>query len=243
MIIVNADDYGRCQAETDAVLACYREGRLTSTSAMVFMEDSERAAELARGCDIDVGLHLNLSQLYNGRAIPATVAEAQARIVRFMKSSKYAVLLYHPGLRKDFREVFRAQHDEFVRLYGRPPTHVDGHQHRHLCANLLFDPVIPSGQRVRRNFSFFPGEKGWINRTYRRWVDRRLQRRYRLTDYFFSLPQCLERGKWPLVAGLARASKVEVMTHPVRPDEFDALMGESFLEMLRGLEVASYVMV
>src|SRR5262245_28926635 len=47
MLIVNADDLGRSKAETDAAMACYAKDRITSTSAMVFMTDSERASELA----------------------------------------------------------------------------------------------------------------------------------------------------------------------------------------------------
>ncbi len=35
MLIINADDFGRSAAETDAALRCYRTARLTSVSAMV----------------------------------------------------------------------------------------------------------------------------------------------------------------------------------------------------------------
>ena len=45
MLIINADDWGRSVAETNAALRCYEEARITSASAMVFMADSERAAE------------------------------------------------------------------------------------------------------------------------------------------------------------------------------------------------------
>lgn len=58
MIIVNADDWGRSRSETDAALFCYRKGRITSVSAMVFMEDSDRAADLAKDEGIDVGVAL-----------------------------------------------------------------------------------------------------------------------------------------------------------------------------------------
>jgi predicted glycoside hydrolase/deacetylase ChbG (UPF0249 family) len=243
VIIINADDFGRSRKETEAALSCYRAGRITSTSAMMFMEDSERGAEKGLECGIDTGLHLNLSQLYDGRTASGSVAEAQARIVRFMKSSKYAVLLYHPGLRKAFREVFNAQWDEFIRLYGKPPTHVDGHQHRHLCANVLVDEVIPRGQKVRRNFSFFPGDKSTINRIYRRFIDYWLARRYRLTDYFFSLPQSLDKGRLPHVARLSKSSKVELMTHPCKVDEYNSLMSDQYMDILRGVETASYLLV
>ena len=51
MLIINADALGRSKAETDAVILCHANGRITSTSAMVFMTDSERASEAlqARG--------------------------------------------------------------------------------------------------------------------------------------------------------------------------------------------------
>jgi len=61
MLIINADDWGRSRTETDAALQCYEKGRITSASAMVFMEDSERAADIAKENQVDVGLHLNFS--------------------------------------------------------------------------------------------------------------------------------------------------------------------------------------
>jgi predicted glycoside hydrolase/deacetylase ChbG (UPF0249 family) len=242
MLVINADDLGRSRAETDAALACFHEGRLTSASAMVLMEDSERAAERVRECGLDVGLHLNLSQSYNGRT-RSRADEAHRRIVRFMTRSKYAVLLYHPGLRRDFRDDFHAQMDEFVRLYGKTPSHVDGHQHRHICANVLWDEVIPRGQRVRRNFSFFPGEKATVNRVYRKVVDGLLGRRYRLTDYFFALPDCWKAGRLSRLALLAKTKSVELMTHPVRAEEFAFLMGDTHKELLRELQLVTYAAV
>ena len=64
MLIINADDWGRSVAETDAALKCFRERRITSVSAMVFMGDSERAAELAKENKLDVGLHLNFTDRF-----------------------------------------------------------------------------------------------------------------------------------------------------------------------------------
>src|ERR1041384_5280576 len=149
MLIINADDWGRCRAETDVELECFHAGRITSVSAMVFMEDSERAAELAKEHGVDAGLHLNLNQRY-GRGPGGATAEAHERLCAYLKTSKYAVLLYRPSLQQDFRTVFQSQWDEFVRLFGKEPSHVDGHQHRHLCANVLFGDVIPKGAKVRR---------------------------------------------------------------------------------------------
>jgi predicted glycoside hydrolase/deacetylase ChbG (UPF0249 family) len=61
VLIINAR-LGRSVAETDAAFKCYRGGRITCVSAMVFMHDSGRAAELAKANELDVGFHLNFSE-------------------------------------------------------------------------------------------------------------------------------------------------------------------------------------
>src|SRR5689334_25065042 len=137
MLIVNADDLGRDQSTTDAILACYQNARITSTSAMVFMEDSERAAHLALRSGIDVGLHINLSERFTAADISSELRSSHDRICRVLRASKYALLFYRPWLCRHFRLVYEAQHREFFRLYGRAPSHFDGHQHMHLASNIL----------------------------------------------------------------------------------------------------------
>jgi predicted glycoside hydrolase/deacetylase ChbG (UPF0249 family) len=243
MLIVNADDWGSSRSETDAALACFVKGRITSVTAMVFMVDSERAADLAKELGIDVGLHLNLDGEFTGDHCPADVREHHARIRRFLKRNKYACLLYNPCLRKTFRRVYQAQAQEFQRLYGRRPSHIDGHHHMHLCTNMLVDDVIPVGEKVRRNFSFWRGEKGIVNRTYRRLVDSRLAGRYRVTDFFFSLGLCLQWEKLGRVAELARAANVELMTHPDVADEYTYLMSDAFLELKQSVAMGTFGML
>jgi len=241
MLIVNADDWGRTAAETDAALRCHAMGRITSVTAMVFMEDSERAARLALEHGVDVGLHLNFSQPFTAppRARPM-VARRQERVCRYINSTKYASLVYNPALRRDFVDTYQAQAEEFQRLYGKAPTHVDGHHHKHLCGNVLLGDVIPAGQKVRRNFFFWPSEKGRLNRAYRKVSDHLLARRYRSTDYFFALSQCLKGDRLARVLELAQTHAVEVMTHPASPQEQDCLMSDRYLAQLERLDRGSY---
>lgn len=240
MLIINADDYGCSPAETDVALKCFREGRITSATAMVFMADSIRAAELARGTGFDLGLHLNLSQAFTGEVNDPVLREYHDRVVRFITSSKYSVCLYNPALRQQFRYVFRAQYDEFVRLYGRRPSHIDGHHHAHLCTNMLLDGIIPAEEKVRRSFSFRPGEKDALNRAYRRVVDWSLARKYRLTDFFFSLQQSLQNNRLSRVFELSKTKAVELMTHPVNATEYAYLMSEPCRIALGQLEMGTY---
>jgi predicted glycoside hydrolase/deacetylase ChbG (UPF0249 family) len=239
VLIINADDWGRSVAETDAALDCFGKGRITSVTAMVFMADSKRAADLAKERGLEAGIHLNLNQPYTG-TVPSAAKESQRRTARFLNRSKFTVLLYHPLLRGRFREVFQTQMEEFVRLYGKPPTHLDGHQHKHLCGNMLIDEIIPRELKVRRSFSFWPGEKGFVNRTYRRLVDQRLAQRYRLTDFFFSLSACLRCNTLERVAQLARTASVELMTHPVNQRESAYLKSEEYLRLISDLRTGTY---
>src|SRR5947208_17082806 len=98
MLIINADDWGRSVAETDVALRCYIAGRITSVSAMVFMADSERAAELAIANGLETGLHLNFSDPFTNSRCPERLKDCHNRIVRFLRRNKYAPILYNPSL-------------------------------------------------------------------------------------------------------------------------------------------------
>lgn len=243
MLIINADDWGRSLAETDAALECHKAGRITSVSAMVFMGDSERAAELAKENKLDVGLHLNFTDRFTANQYPSILANHHEKIIAFLRRNKYSQLLYNPFLRKEFAYSCKAQIDEFTSLYGTLPSHIDGHHHMHLCANMLLSKVIPRGIKMRRNFSFWPGEKGPLNRAYRAFVDRRLAGRYYIPDYLFDLSQCIEAKKLGRVTVLAKSSNVELMTHPVTHAEAEYLMSDEFRELLQPLDVGSYALV
>jgi hypothetical protein len=240
MLMINADDWGRSEEDTDAALACIRQRRITSVSAMVFMKDSARAADLAKAAGLDVGLHLNFTEAFTGEVPRPALQEALGRTARFLGRSRYSVLVYHPRLRHEFDELCRAQRQEFARLYGRGPTHVDGHQHMHLCANVLLDACIPIGEVVRRSFSFFAGDKSVFNRLYRSVVDRSLARRYRLVDFFFGLPYLATGQGRERFRRLAATSHLEVMAHPRRRHEFDYLMSDAWLRLLDGLQLGCF---
>jgi glycosyltransferase involved in cell wall biosynthesis len=204
---------------------------------MVFMEDTERAATLANEYDIDAGLHLNLTIPFSGRTCPAGLAEHQERIARFLRSSRFAPAMYHPGLASSFRYVVEAQLEEYVRLYGCRPRRIDGHHHMHLAANALGQKLLPAGTIIRPNFSFGPGEKSYFNRLYRRGQNRLLARRHRLADFFFDiLPLDAERLK--RIAALGRKHNVEIETHAADQEQYRFLMRGELTAICEGVEIA-----
>jgi predicted glycoside hydrolase/deacetylase ChbG (UPF0249 family) len=238
LLILNADDWGRDTENTQRIYECSARNRLSSVSAMVFMRDSERASHLAREQGIDAGLHANLTTPFTAKNCPSQVADRQNEIVRYLKGSRIARVVFNPLLRRQFEYVVAAQIDEFRRLYGSNPVRIDGHHHMHLCANVLLGRLLPEGIVVRRNFSFAAGEKGRFNRSYRRLIDGLLMRRYRVTDYFFSLPPLQPESRLERIFGLSRDAVVEVETHPVNQQERRFLLGDEFIRLTREVRVA-----
>jgi predicted glycoside hydrolase/deacetylase ChbG (UPF0249 family) len=234
VLYVNADDLGRSAEETDRAIECLAANRISSATAMVFMENSQRAADLTRGKSWDIGLHLNLSEQLSSAEVIPRLRERHERISRFLLSSKYALVLFNPLLARDFDYVVKAQIGEFSRLYGHPPSRLDGHQHMHLATNVLWQGLIPSGLRVRRSFSFDPGEKGSLNRWYRARIDTFLGARYKLTDKFYGLSGLLDLSELAKFCRLAETVDVELMTHPQRADEYRLLMSDEFLALTAG---------
>ena len=224
LVIVNADDWGRDVPTTDRSLDCLLRGAVSSTSAMVFMEDSERAADLALRHAIDTGLHLNFTMPFSAPACASRLMEHQGRLARFLRSHRLAPMVNHPGLAASFDYVVKAQLEEYERLYGVAASRVDGHHHMHLCANVVAGRLVPSGTVVRRNLTFGPGEKGYLNRLYRRRQDRQLARRHRMTDYFFDLQPLQPTLRFQKIFELAVRFNVEIETHPIRNDEYRFLV-------------------
>ena len=239
MLIINADDWGRSRAETDAALTCCSAGRVTTVSAMVFMQDADRAAELALTRNIVTGLHLNLSEAFT-ESVPSQLRQHHERLCRFLNASKYSLLMYHPFLCNSFRYVFESQHSEYMRLYGQSPSHINGHRHMHLATNVLLQGLVPAGTKVRPSFSFQAGEKSLFNRAYRFAVNTCLSRRHPIADYFFCLTQQSSESRLVRTINLAKRATVELMTHPVRDAEFKCLLSHEFGDLLSQVKLGTH---
>jgi chitin disaccharide deacetylase len=121
-LILNADDFAFNAAVSRGIVALAQKGRLSATSAMTlsprWVKDAPALAEL-RG-QIDVGLHLDWTS-------PFAVDAGHGRgLKRAMLS---AVL---GGFDQTMaRTVVEKQLDAFEKVWGEPPSHIDGHQHVH----------------------------------------------------------------------------------------------------------------
>ena len=78
-------------------------GAVSSASAMVFMEDSERAAALARERKVDAGLHPELHNTFFSAPVAlSSLAEHHQRVAGFLLRNRLIQVVYHPGLARLF---------------------------------------------------------------------------------------------------------------------------------------------
>ena len=240
MLIITADDYGKTRHATDSILECFSRKRITSASAMVFMEDSERAASLALRISIEVGLHLNFTEPFTICNIPLTLRDRQERVVSYLTKHKFAQVIYNPFLADSFKFLFRAQQDEFVRLYGKLPDFYNGHHHMHLSANMLAGKIIPKGSRLRGTFTFGSGEKNAFNRSYRRFIDRWISKKFISTDSFFSIVPIQNHERLRNIVKRAVKERVEIEVHPENPEEIEFLLSDQYNSLIDSAHIGYF---
>jgi predicted glycoside hydrolase/deacetylase ChbG (UPF0249 family) len=235
MLIITADDYGKTRCATDNILKCFSSKRITSAGAMVFMEDSERAASLAFSNSLEVGLHINFTLPFSAYNITANLHEHQNRIVSYLAKHKVSQVIYNPFLTDSFNFVFLSQKEEFIRLYGRFPDFYSGHHHMHLCANALVSKLLPSGARVRRTFTFDRGEKNLFNRLYRIVLDIYVSKRFISTDCFFSIAPAHNYERLKNIVKRAFKENIEIEVHLENAEEIEFLLSDQYRRLLNSV--------
>lgn len=232
MLVVTADDYGKTKHTTDCIFDSFSKERITSASAMVFMEDSQRAASLASGTSLEVGLHLNMTMPYSFSDVPQKLRGHQDKIRSFLGKHKLCQVIFNPFLMDAFEYIFRSEYEEFVKLYGRSPDFYNGHHHMHLCANLLLGKYIPEFALIRRTFTFNASEKNRANLLYRNLLDYLISKRYRSTDSFFSIAPLNDHNRFQKILDRATYENVEIEVHPEIQEEYDFLQSEMYQQMI-----------
>lgn len=232
MLTVTADDYGKTRHATDSIIKCFCHKRITSASAMVFMEDSDRAAALSLQTGIEVGLHLNFTQPFSAPNMDIKLREHQNRVASYLLRYKLSQAIYNPLLMNSFHFLFLAQQEEFLRLYGKFPDFYNGHHHMHLCANVLLSRMIPMGARVRRTFTFERGERGSFNRLYRHILDIFISDQYVTGDCFFSILPIQNHERLQKIVNRAVSEKVEIEVHPENSEEMEFLFSNKYENLM-----------
>ena len=141
VLIVNADDFGRCAAITAGIVRGHVEGIVTSTSAMVRHAAAGPALrQAAEHPGLGVGLHLDFG-------------EWAYRAGEWVAVYEVVDLEDEAAVEREARH----QLEHFRALAQREPTHLDSHQHVHragpalsVAARLAGDLGVPLRQRTPR---------------------------------------------------------------------------------------------
>ena len=235
-IIVNSDDFGLDDHGSRRIAECASTGGLSSATAMMFMAGTDAAGCLARATPrMGVGLHLNLDEPLTGDVAPAVHARWKAA----------CAVMTRPGARRRFGSrsgnlaVARAIDDQvaaFHEVFGRAPTHLDGHHHLHQTPRVLLSHALPAGLplRLRRGCGDRAAHvRGLLMRA----------RGHRTTAAFCDVRDIFADP----ATGLAEARKglsdddvLEVMVHALWDDEYAFLRGESWLAAVAGWRLVDF---
>jgi chitin disaccharide deacetylase len=146
------DDFGLHEGVDNAALELAQRDRVTAISCMVGAPHWEVGAlklSEVRADRVDVGLHLDFTEHPispgNRWQLPGLIAASMARVLD----------------RRSLRTEIDAQLDRFEQGLGRPPAHVDGHQHIHQFP-VLRDALLEA--LLQR----YPAQRPWLRRTARR---------------------------------------------------------------------------
>ena len=243
LLIVNADDWGYDEPTTSAIVDCHLAGGVTSTTAMAFMRGSRAAvAQKSRLPGLGVGLHLNFTEEYSDSRIPIKIRDRQRSLIEYFEKLRARRWLYDPRIRDTVNRVIADQYQYFVDLYGRQPTHIDGHHHSHFTTNVLLSPAMPAKTKIRNALSD-AHRPNPITDVLRYVRARIISRRFRTTDYFFDI-----NTVWPKLSGdppstklyLARRASVEVMVHPAFPEEYEPLQSPAWVRAIRQFHTGTF---
>jgi hypothetical protein len=124
-LIVNADDYGLTGGVSRGILDAHRRGIVTSTTLLVNRPVDRGLIDELKASGMGVGLHLNLTL-----GPPVAPAKRVASLVdgegRFVRDAREAAQRAH---KDEARIELGMQIDEFRKIMGRFPTHLDSHHH------------------------------------------------------------------------------------------------------------------
>ncbi len=121
-----ADDFGLEAPIDRAILRLAAAGRLSAVSCIVTADDWRHSAGHLAALPVGAGLHWNLTE---GQPLSAALAHLWPELPPLPRLLALAHLRRLPLAA--LRAELAAQLDAFEAAYGRPPAHLDGHQHVH----------------------------------------------------------------------------------------------------------------
>ncbi|MDN6088988.1 MAG: chitin disaccharide deacetylase, partial [Enterobacterales bacterium] len=135
LLIVNADDFGLCKAQNYGIIEAFKNGVVTSTTALVNSESVEHAAALsAENPGLAVGMHFALTL---GRPL-----SPMPNLARNGELGKWIWEMAEQGTLPldEIEQELKCQFERFIDVFGRLPTHIDSHHHVHMFPQIF--PIV-----------------------------------------------------------------------------------------------------
>ena len=238
MIIINADDFGLSKPINKAILACFDNNYISSTSMIVNIEEPFKdAVEIILNGLIpknSVGIHLNLEEgkpiTENIKNLDFVCNSAGEFYYNFRKKNRFYL---DPIVLKFLKEELAEQILLFKKSTHLLPTHIDSHNHTHTEFAILKTVIDLSKDfgikkvRLSRNLGHGIGPK---HKLYKLIYNSILRLNLNCTNYFGDIVDYNEKL-------LNEKYNYEVMVHP-RYNEKNKLIeldGEDFINKIEKL--------
>lgn len=236
LLIVNADDFGLCQAVNYGIIESHRHGVVQSTSAMMNIPEISHTAKLSREYpSLAVGMHFVLTTGIPFSSMPS--------LTRNGILGKWLLEIDSSDLPLDeIEQELHRQYDHFIKIFGDKPSHIDSHHHVHMITGIF--PIVASfaqdkgiALRIDRHL-----DKNWLPMSYQ----------VTSTDYFsqdFYGDEITESLFLKIIDdSTARGDQsIEIMSHPAFID--NALLKSNYayqrlteLEVLTSAELKAQIL-
>lgn len=213
MIIVNADDFGKSTTTNRAIMQCFSEGVISSSTILANMPFFEEACEMIFAVRLEerIGIHLNITE---GQPLSDSIRQYSrfcdrdgnfryGRSVRHILSAVERI-----ALAKEFNAQI-----ERVRGRGLPITHADSHHHVHTDPAIfsVLGPVLRQQRihfvRLSLNAHRMPLVRRVLKFCFNAWIR---SQGFHCTRYSGDLDSFVDARR----LGRTTRSSFEIMVHP-----------------------------
>lgn len=247
-VIINADDFGFDDETVDWTIKGFELGKITSATIMAGMPATARAVEYAKDHpQFSFGVHLCLvdeKPMSDPAKIPSMIDPKTDKLW----ATRQFIIRNFLGLVKvaDIKTEMKAQ-IESLKVLGLKISHVDGHGHNHrlpqsirALQELQSEGVI--GNKVRRCQNLYFGKPGLLGKLINDPMQKRLDRSFKMTDYFLMTAGHTQDVKWfsKAIANLPDGV-TEIGIHPGKTEEWRRVDCEDcFACDLTGIELTNF---
>lgn len=223
-LIVTADDFGYSQNVNKAIIKCFRNGIVTSTSLLANTKYFDESVKLLKqDKNLDVGIHINLTE-----SKPLTKAKTLTdKSGNFIHKTKWFDGHYDNADPKELENEIEAQIKRSISS-GVKITHMNGHNHIH-----IFPKVIDAAARMAKKYSIkylrLPIEKMenkdnfavLIGRLSKMAECKTLKNSLKMTDAFYGIDDMHDMSfkKFSEILKSLKGGASELMVHPAYIDK------------------------